>query len=129
MKPLGFKVIAVDFDGCLCTANWPDIGQPNRQLIRTLKTAKSRGNKLILWTCREGKSLQDAVKWCERQGLHFDAVNDNIPESNALYGVNSRKVGADIYIDDKAMRVEYTREESAFWDDLFENVAGKEDES
>ena len=128
MKPLGFKVIAVDFDGCLCTANWPDIGQPNRQLIRTLKTAKSRA-KLILWTCREGKSLQDAVKWCERQGLHFDAVNDNIPESNALYGVNSRKVGADIYIDDKAMRVEYTREESAFWDDLFENVAGKEDES
>ena len=58
-----------------------------------------------------------------------DMVSSFFPESNALYGVNSRKVGADIYIDDKAMRVEYTREESAFWDDLFENVAGKEDES
>ena len=126
MKELGFRVIAVDFDGCLCTNNWPGIGQPNRQLIRTLKTARSRGNKLILWTCREGKALKDAVKWCERQGLRFDAVNDNIPEMNAVFNNNSRKVGADIYIDDKAMRVEYTSEESEFWDDVFDSVAGRD---
>ena len=126
MKKLGYKVIAVDFDGCLCTANWPDIGQPNRQLIRTLKTARSRGNKVILWTCREGEALDAAVKWCARQGLQFDAVNDNLPEMNQLFHNNSRKIGADIYIDDKAMRVEYTRTESEFWDGLFESVAGKE---
>jgi len=126
MKKLGYKVIAVDFDGCLCTANWPDIGQPNRQLIRTLKTARSRGNKVILWTCREGEALDAAVKWCARQGLQFDAVNDNLPEMNQLFKNNSRKIGADIYIDDKAMRVEYTRTESEFWDGLFESVAGKE---
>lgn len=125
MKELGYRVIAVDFDGCLCTNNWPEIGRPNRQLIRALKTARSRGNKVILWTCREGKALQDAVKWCDRYGLRFDAVNDNIPEMNQLFNNNSRKVGADLYIDDKAMRVEYTKTESAFWDDLFENVAGK----
>lgn len=125
MKQLGYKVIAVDFDGCLCTSKWPDIGQPNRQLIRALKTARARGNKIILWTCREGKLLSDAVKWCERQGLRFDAVNENLPEMNALFGNNCRKVGADIYIDDKAMRVEYTEAESSFWDEVFENVAGR----
>lgn len=127
MKKLGFKIIAVDFDGCLCTNAWPDIGQPNRQLIRMLKTARSKGNKVILWTCREGKLLQDAVKWCERQGLRFDALNENLPEMNALYGNNCRKIGADVYIDDKAMRVQYTNEESQFWDDLFDKVAGGDD--
>lgn len=124
MRRLGFRVIAVDFDGCLCTNQWPEIGQPNRQLIRMLKTARTKGNKVILWTCREGKLLSDAVKWCERQGLRFDAVNDNLPEMNELYGNNCRKVGADVYIDDRAMTVEYTEAESNFWDNLFENVAG-----
>lgn len=124
MKALGFRVIAVDFDGCLCTNNWPDVGQPNRQLIRMLKTARSKGNKVILWTCREGKLLEEAVKWCERQGLRFDAINDNLPEMNAYFGNNCRKVGADVYIDDKAMTVQYTEAESKFWDKLFDNVAG-----
>ena len=126
-KALGYKVIAVDFDGCLCTNSWPEIGHPNRQLIIMLKTARSKGNKVILTTCHDGKLLDDAVKWCERHGLRFDAVNENIPEMNALFGNNCRKIGADIYIDDKALRVEYTAEESTFWDGLFENVAGKVD--
>ena len=124
MQRLGFRVIAVDFDGCLCTNKYPEIGQPNRQLIRMLKTARSKGNKIILWTCREGKQLQDAVKWCERQGLRFDAVNDNIQELKDMFNENSRKVGADVYIDDKAMTVQYTEAESQFWDKLFDNVAG-----
>ena len=127
MKKLGFKIIAVDFDGCLCTNAWPDIGQPNRQLIRMLKTSRAKGNKVILWTCREGKLLHSAVKWCERQGLRFDAINENLPEMNELYGNNCRKVGADVYIDDKAMRIQYTNEESQFWDDVFDKVAGGED--
>lgn len=124
MKGLGFRVIAVDFDGCLCTNHWPGIGSPNRQLIRMLRTARSKGNKVILWTCREGKLLNDALKWCERQGLRFDAVNDNIQETNELFGNNCRKVGADVYIDDKAITVQYTEKESEFWDKLFNHVAG-----
>ena len=124
MKALGFRIIAVDFDGCLCTNHWPEIGQPNRQLIRMLKTARSKGNKVILWTCREDKMLTDAVKWCERQGLRFDAVNDNLPEMKEYYGNNCRKIGADVYIDDKAMTVQYTEAESKFWDNLFDNLAG-----
>ena len=88
--------------------------------------ARSRGGKIILWTCREGQSLKNAVEWCARHGLQFDAVNDNLPEMNEIFGANSRKVGADIYIDDKAMNVQYTQKEAAFWDELFENIAGKE---
>lgn len=47
--------------------------------------------------------MQEAVKWCEKEGLEFDAVNDNIPEMIERYGTNSRKVSCDYYIDDRAV--------------------------
>lgn len=103
---LSNKIIAVDFDNTLCYSNWPDLGEPNIPLIKYLKQQKSLGNKIILWTCRVGKPLEDATAWCERQGLTFDAVNDNLPEVIAFYGTNSRKITCDIYIDDRNMLIE-----------------------
>lgn len=93
-------VIAVDFDGTLCTDAWPDIGKPNMPLIRFLIRWQENGNKVILWTCREDAMLWMAVDWCAEHGLHFDAVNCNLPERISLYGNDCRKVGADYYIDD-----------------------------
>ena len=81
-------IIAVDFDGTLCADCYPGIGAPNRGLI--------------LWTCRCGELLLEAVLWCGRQGLAFDAVNDNLDEIKMRYGSNARKIFADIYIDDRA---------------------------
>ena len=97
------KVIAVDFDGTLSLGKWPNIGPANEELISFLKEQKKKGDKLILWTCREGDALQEAVRWCEREGLVFDAVNDNIPEMIERYGTNSRKVSCDYYVDDRAV--------------------------
>ena len=64
------------------------------------------GAGLILWTCREGKLLDDALAACERWGLRFDAVNDSLPSWKEFYGNDTRKVGADEYWDDKAVPVE-----------------------
>lgn len=50
-------IIGVDFDGTLCHSNWPDVGEPNRKLIEILLRLQRRGNKIILWTCREGDAL------------------------------------------------------------------------
>lgn len=106
-----YQILAVDFDGCLCESKWPEIGAPNTRLIERLKRRVKQGDKLILWTCREGKQLDEAVEWCKAHGLEFDAVNVNLPEMNALYGNDSRKIGADYYIDDKAMCVVFGEEE------------------
>ena len=95
-------IIAVDFDGTLCTDRYPAIGMANTKLIRTLRKKQELGDKLILWTCRAGEKLEEAVIWCREQGIVFDAVNDNLPEMIALWGSNSRKITADIYLDDKA---------------------------
>lgn len=95
-------IYAVDFDGTLCESQWPGIGAPNTKLIEHLIKRRKEGAKIILWTCRVEERLQEAVEWCREQGLEFDAVNDNLPESIEKYGCNSRKIHADCYIDDKA---------------------------
>ena len=99
------KTIAVDFDGCLCTRKWPDIGEPNWQAINALIMRQAEGDKVILWTCREGKQLEEAVAWCLNHCLKFDAVNECLPEHKEHFGNDSRKVYADEYWDDKAIRV------------------------
>lgn len=98
-------IIAVDFDGTLCENCYPNIGKPNTRLINELALRRSRGDRLILWTCREEDLLEDAVKWCSQFGLKFDAVNDNLEEIKCFYNHNSRKITADCYIDDKAVNV------------------------
>jgi uncharacterized HAD superfamily protein len=97
------KVFAVDFDGTLCEENYPNIGTPFLDRIRYLIRLKKEGNKLILWTCRCGKYLEEAVEWCKKHGLEFDAINENLPERIEQYGGDCRKLSADYYIDDKSI--------------------------
>lgn len=96
-------IIAVDFDGTIVTDKFPDIGSPIEDTVKLLKLYKGRGDKLILWTCRTGTALMEAVDFCRWDlGLEFDAINDNLPEIQEVWGQNCRKVYADVYIDDKA---------------------------
>ena len=97
------KVYAVDFDGTLSFGQWPKAGPANMELIQFLIDQKKKGHKIILWTCRENEPLNIAVNWCLRQGLEFDAVNDNLLETIEMYGNNSRKVSCDYYIDDRML--------------------------
>ena len=98
------KTIAVDFDGTLCTNKYPEIGLPNVTLIERLIKLKD-SNTLILWTCRTGDQLNKAVEWCKNHGLEFDYVNENSELTLAKYNYeDSRKITADIYIDDRAIK-------------------------
>lgn len=98
-----YKIIAVDFDGTLCENRFPEIGKPNFVLIEGLRELRKAGNKIILWTCRVDHWLEEAVGWCKALGLEFDEVNNNLPEKIEKWGNDTRKIYADIYIDDKAM--------------------------
>lgn len=95
-------IIAVDFDGTLCENKWPNIGEPNKELIANIRCEQEcKGTKIILWTCRSGRRLKQALKWCKEQGLIFDAVNRNLPEVIKYFGSDTRKIFAHEYIDDK----------------------------
>lgn len=94
-------IVAVDFDGTLCEDAYPEIGKPKKEVIAAIKEYQSYGWKIILWTCRNYEHLDKAVEWCKQQGLEFDAINTNLQEVQDLYGGDTRKVFADVYIDDK----------------------------
>lgn len=86
--------IAVDFDGTLCDgSNFPEIGEPNIKVIEWVKRQQSNGHQITLWTVRWDKLLQQAIDWSKEQGLEFDHVQLG-------------KVCAEIYLDDKAMRIQ-----------------------
>jgi hypothetical protein len=96
------EIIAVDFDGTLCENKWPGMGFTNWALIDYLLDRQKQGAKLILWTCRTGEHLQNAVDWCADRRLYFDAVNEDIPDVVSEFGPSGRKVFATEYIDDRA---------------------------
>ena len=93
--------IAVDFDGTLFEDKFPDIGEPVVSVIEFCKQQKWLGYTVILWTCRSGPRLQAAIDMCREHGLEFDAVNDN-PFSMYTHLGATRKIYADLYIDDKS---------------------------
>jgi len=99
------RIIAVDFDGCLVTDKFPDIGEAIPETISRLRAEKENGAKLILWTCRVNERLTAAVEWCIRNGLCFDAVNENLPEIIEAFGGDTRKIYATEYWDDRAVRM------------------------
>ncbi len=92
--------IAVDFDGTIVEHEYPGIGKEKLFAFQTLKELEKRGASIILWTFRAGKELDEAVEFCRKNGLEFYAVNKNYPEE-VFDETVSRKINADIYIDDK----------------------------
>jgi hypothetical protein len=92
--------IAVDFDGTIVDHEYPGIGKEKLFAFQTLKELEKLGARLILWTFRTGKELDDAVEYCKDNGIEFYAINKNYPEEIFNETV-SRKIDADIYIDDR----------------------------
>ena len=90
-------VIAVDFDGCITTKNcFPNISEPRPYVVEAIKHIQQAGHKVILWTCREGIHLERAVAWLHEHDINLSGYN-----YNPFYQLQSRKIVADMYIDDK----------------------------
>ena len=111
------KIIAVDFDGCLVTNAFPDIGSTIPETVDRLKKEQCDGARVILWTCRRGDQLTAAIRWCAMQGIYLDAVNENLPDVITAFGGDTRKIYADVYLDDKAVNVSDLLQDEC-WRDL-----------
>lgn len=115
-------IIAVDFDGTIVEHKYPSIGKEKPFAVEALRQMADDGHRLILWTVRSGDRLQEALRWCEKKGLRFYAVNSNMPlESPFAANPNdSRKIKADIFIDDSNLG------ELPDWGEIYEMVCEKE---
>lgn len=97
---------AVDFDGTLVSNKYPEIGYPNWDVVNFCKRRQALGDNIILWTCRTGKHLDNAIKYLKDICTFVpNYVNENAPWDPTLYEDESRKIGADYYIDDRAISV------------------------
>ena len=93
-------IIAVDFDDTLIVGS-----RPNEVLLRAMQERQRQGDIVILWTCRHGQRLKEAVQWCHKHGFMPNGINQNAPEIIRRLGHDPRKIYADVYIDDKNMPV------------------------
>ena len=94
--------IAVDFDGTIVRHRYPKIGEELPFATETLRMLIREGHRLILWTVREGKLLDEAIEWCRDRGVEFYAINRDFPEEDATGSGFSRKLKADLFIDDRS---------------------------
>ncbi len=94
--------IALDFDGTIVEHKYPEIGEEIPFATDTIKKLIADHHKVILWTVREGKLLDEAVEWCRERGIEFYAVNKDYPEENGSSSNKyfSRKIKAEVFIDD-----------------------------
>lgn len=112
--------IAVDFDGTIVESRYPDIGKPKLFVFETLKKLQNEGFLLILWTYRHGKRLKEAVEFCESNGIEFYAINKSFPEEKFSEDEASRKINADIFIDDRNLGGMYS------WGEIYNIITQKE---
>ena len=94
-------LIAVDFDGTIVEHKYPAIGREIPFATDTLKHLIQDGHRLILWTIRHGRTLQEAIDWCKERGVEFYAVNSDYAEQDVEEEERSPKVKCDLYIDDR----------------------------
>ena len=112
--------IAVDFDGTIVEHRYPAIGPEIPFAIDTLKLLSAKRHKIILWSVREGALLDEAVEYCKQRGLEFYAVNKNYPEEAATHEGYSRKLQAELFIDDRNIGG------MPSWPDIYRMIEGKE---
>ena len=94
--------IAVDFDGTIVENRYPEIGRERPFAVETLRMLAAEGHQLVLWSCREGQLLDEALEWCRKRELEFWAVNRDYPEETQQTNPHwTRKLKADLFIDDR----------------------------
>lgn len=109
--------IGIDFDGTIVEDEYPSIGKPQLFAFDTMKKLQEKGHRLILWTYRHGRALDEAVAFCQENGITFYAVNKSFPEEN-FDQKYSRKINADLFIDDR----NYGGMVS--WGEIYQNIIG-----
>lgn len=94
-------IISIDFDGTIVRGEFPEIDGLIPYAKEMVQRLRSDGHYIIINTCRSDDQAIDAVNYLLDAGISFDRFNDNAPSNTEKHNSNSRKIYADIYIDDR----------------------------
>lgn len=93
-------IIAVDFDNTMVHESVTGRPQEIPGAVLWVKRWIGAGASVYLWTCRMGGGLEEAVEWCEENGIELAGVNRQAGAEDGPHGYP--KIVADIYVDDRA---------------------------
>jgi hypothetical protein len=96
-------IISFDYDDTIVVADYPNIGTIKRFAKEVINSLYDEGHTIIINTCRSGKHEADAALYLTQCGVMYHHINENHPENIAIYDSDSRKIYADIYVDDKQL--------------------------
>lgn len=97
------RIIAIDFDGTIVEDRFPEIGKMIPGAKEYITALKKDGYKVILWTSRTGIALARAVEFLTKEGIIFDEINNSCKDNVKEHGSDTRKIFADVYVDDKCV--------------------------
>lgn len=94
------QYICIDFDGTICEYKYPEIGEAVDGAIEVIKELQDAGHKIILHTMRSGIRLDQAVEFCEENGITLYGINEN---KSQKHWTESPKIYGNFYIDDASI--------------------------
>jgi len=95
--------IAIDFDGTIVVSDYPKIGRLMTNAKETINKWYSQGHIISINTCRAEAFLDDCKSFLADNDIKYHFINENDPALVEMYGMDTRKMSADIYFDDKAI--------------------------
>lgn len=96
-------IISIDYDDTIVVADYPRAGIIKPHAKEVINRLYDAGHKILIWTCRAEERKTIAYDYLITNGVRFHLINENLPEVQELYGGDTRKMSADIYIDDKQL--------------------------
>ena len=97
-------ILAIDFDGTIVKDKYPEIGEMVEGAKEAINQLYSDGYTIIIWSCRTKINKARAIEWLAKNGIKYHRFNESCPINVAKYGgVDTRKVYADLYIDDRML--------------------------
>lgn len=100
-------ILAVDFDGTICEVDYPGIGREREGAKEYINKLYDEGYMIVINTCRtnagEVKAQDMAEEFLKLRGIKYHKINENMDHLIEVYGCDTRKISADVYIDDKCL--------------------------
>ena len=96
-------IISIDYDDTIVYSDYPNIGTIKPHAADVINRLHDAGHFIIIWTCRSGEHETMAADYLRSNGVKFHHINENHPDNIAQYDSDSRKIFADVYVDDKQL--------------------------
>lgn len=97
-------ILAIDFDETIAiNSPFPKLVGIKRQADYYIRKLVEEGYYIIIWSCRSDGDAEDAKEFLTTHNIPYHQFNEQHPSCIEYYNNDTRKVAADLYIDDKCL--------------------------